>query len=233
MIVFTFWKTERKTHSVVSQVPRLLFWRYIKTEVYGGAGTCKQRWNTKPEDYGSYSHHNARNPWTCPRVFSPSLPQGKNGRSELLNENFNRLSLFLVAPLVMHRVFKILSTLSTLHIVRKHPTAAATSTYKPSKLWVRRKHFTGIVFVTGKGKAFPLQTWTGPWGSRRLRLPEFIDNRHMKVVRLSALRTGCLYPQEGFLVLVSVRGWVDPRATMRPEGLITKKLYWLHRELNP
>ena len=52
----------------------------------------------------------------------------------------------------------------------------------------------------------PLQALTGPWGSRRLRLLEFLENWHMKVVRLSALRTGHLYLQEGFQVLISVRG---------------------------
>jgi hypothetical protein len=72
-----------------------------------------------------------------------------------------------------------------------------------------RVHFTlmhvGWV-VKGKGKAIPLQTWTCPEVSKRLRLPIFQDSRHMKVVRLSTIRTGRLYPQEILPVVVCVRG---------------------------
>ena len=74
-----------------------------------------------------------------------------------------------------------------------------------------------------KGKAVPLQAWTVPEGSRKLRFPDFVTTAQ-DGGRLSALRTGRLYPQEILLVLISVGGWVDLRAIGQSEY----KLYCQH-----
>jgi hypothetical protein len=46
----------------------------------------------------------------------------------------------------------------------------------------------------------------------------FLDNRHMKVARLSAIHTVRLIPQEIFLVLWSVMDWVDPSVDTVVQG---------------
>jgi hypothetical protein len=44
-----------------------------------------------------------------------------------------------------------------------------------------------------KKKSNPITGLDKPWGVQEVEAPRFVDNQHMKLVRLSALRTGRLY----------------------------------------
>jgi hypothetical protein len=59
--------------------------------------------------------------------------------------------------------------------------------------------------MIGRGKAVPLQAWSGPEGSRKLRFPDYMTTAQDdgKVVSLMHRPP---YPQEMLLVLISDRG---------------------------
>jgi hypothetical protein len=57
-----------------------------------------------------------------------------------------------------------------------------------------------------KKKSYPITGLDRPLGAQEVEAPRYLSNRHMKVVRLSALRTGCLYLQKILLILISVGG---------------------------
>ena len=96
--------------------------------------------------------------------------------------------------------------------------------------------FVCQLILRGRGSAYhcskcnyiisvPLQAWGDPEGTRKLRFPHFMttaqDGGKFSLTHRSAL------PREMHLVLVSVRGWIDPRAIVRTEGFyVNEKFPW-------
>ena len=98
----------------------------------------------------------------------------------------------------------------------KHYLHACASFPQLFTLWTMS--YSALLLVDKrKGKAVLLQAWTGPESSRKLRFPYLVTTAQ-DGGRLSALCTGQLYPQKIHLVLICVRGSVDPRTIVRSEG---------------
>ena len=73
--------------------------------------------------------------------------------------------------------------------------------------------------VSIKGKAVPLQAWRVPEGSRKLNFPDVVTTAQ------DGGRLSALYPHEILLVLISVRGSVDPRAIVGLEGFYVNEKF--------
>jgi hypothetical protein len=71
----------------------------------------------------------------------------------------------------------------------------------------------------------------GLWG---VEVPTFsTQSSHRQRWGCQPYAPAALYPQERFLVLISVKGWVDPRVIVRLNDYVNWNFQWLHPESKP
>jgi hypothetical protein len=98
---------------------------------------------------------------------------------------------------------------------------------------IYRPYTTSIWGMTvGKRRSNPYSGPDRPLGLQEDEVPRISIPWHMKVARLSALHSGCLYLPGDTLVLISTRGWVEARAIVREGKLSYWKFQWPHWESN-
>ena len=74
-----------------------------------------------------------------------------------------------------------------------------------------------LLLFSLKGKAVPLQAWSGPLGSRKLRFPELMTTAQDGGKVVSLMHRSLLTPGN-----TPGTHFIDPRAIARPEGLSLK-----------
>ena len=106
-----------------------------------------------------------------------------------------------------------------------HRSSMTLSHYPEQSQWfvMLQQSFKRImnILLISKGKANPR---TDPEGSRRSRIPDFKTIDTWRWWDYQPYITATFTPPGNILVLISVRGWVDTRTTVRPERLIQWKI---------
>ena len=80
------------------------------------------------------------------------------------------------------------------HTRARTHTHARTRAHTHTHTHARTRARACVYIYKAKQKSSPITGLDRPWGFQEVEAPRFQDIRHTKVVRLSALRTGRLYP---------------------------------------
>jgi hypothetical protein len=75
-------------------------------------------------------------------------------------------------------------------------------------------------------KLIPIQAWISPYGSRRSRLTEFIETRKWRWQSFQLYAPVAFTPHEIFLVLYSLRSWVEPGPKWGRNDYVNEKSQW-------